>query len=200
MKHLQRLALVVVASTTLFALYGAGSASAAKFTAGKVGAKLNESTLVNHVRTITGSKIECTEITFTGSTEGLETLSQSVVPSYSGCTAFGFTSTVTNIGCKFVFYASGQMDIAPTICEITFVVNNVFAKCKVIWRGQEIPGALSYTDNKGDVKTKFTVSGIDAEVTESSGLCPLTVGKHTNVTYTGESTFKAEGTSLGWDS
>jgi len=190
----------------LTAIYGGASASAAKFTAGKVGASLTEETKVKHVFTITGGTAECSEVGFEGATEGLEMSSQSVRPTFNGCTAFGFAATLKVTNCKWVWYPVTDLGFNPedTVgeCIIEILLSNVFAQCEVLIRSQKIAGGISsYTNSgTGHLTIKFNGSAnIADEVTKSSGLCPLTVGKHTNSHFSGESTVKATGSSFGWD-
>ena len=202
MKHIKTLGLLAIAVMALAAIFGTASASAApKFTAGKAGAKINETTLVTHVFSVTGNKTECTNITYTGSTEGTETTSQMVTPKYEGCTAFGFAATVTVTNCTYTLLATGNVKVENSggTCSITIKVNNVFAQCEVTIGAQEIVSGVSYSNGAGDIVVKVNSSGIKDEVKVSSGLCPLTKGSHTNATYTGESTVQAEGTTTSWD-
>jgi len=191
--------LLALTATVLAAFIGPASASAAQFTAGKSGAKIAETTLVKHVFTVTGSKTECSEIGFTGTTESTEGSNQRAVPSYGGCTAFGFGATVTNSGCTYNASAAGTATLEGGSCTMTVQVNNAFAKCKSVVKAQGGLSGVSYSNGAGDVVGKANVTGVADEVTESSGLCPLTVGKHTNATLTGESTVQAEGTTVSWD-
>jgi hypothetical protein len=206
MKHLQTFGLMVVAVMALVAFVGTTSASAAKFTAGKVGAKFVGETKVKHVFSITGSSSECTNISFEGATEALETTELSYMMTVSGCTAFGFASTHVSENCKTIIHADGRTTIKPTFTELLpcvtkTIINNAFAQCEVVITNQEIPSKVSYTNSgTGHITLKFNgAANIAAEVTKSSGLCPLTVGKHTNAHYSGETTLKAEGTTLAWD-
>jgi len=202
MKHIKTLGLLAVAVMALAAVFGTASASAAKFTAGKVGAAIEETTLKNHVFTITGSNTECTNISYTGATEALESESQMVTPSYSGCTAFGFAATITNTNCTYTLTANKTVHIQSTgggTCSLTIRVNNVFAQCDVTVGVQNGLASVTYTNGAGDLVVVVNISKISAKVNESSGLCPLTVGSHTTASYTGESTVKAAGTTIAWD-
>lgn len=206
MKHIKTLGLLAVAVMALTAVFGTASASAAPtFTASSAGLNLEESTLASHVFTVTGSNVTCKNIVFAGATEGTDTSSQSVHPTYGECTAFGFAASVTPTNCKLVLDADGTVHLAKTNtageeCMIHIEVNNIFAKCKVTITEQTVSGAVTYADNAGDIKVKVNGSAnITDHVTESSGLCPLTVGTHTNAHYSGESTVKTATGSIGWD-
>lgn len=206
MKHIKTLGLMALAAMALTAFVGVSSASATtKFTAGKAGAKLSEKTLKNHVFTITGSKVECTEIAFEGSTEGLETTAQMVMPSYKGCTAFGFAGgQVTNEECTFNLTANGELHIEPTPpyakCRIVVHVSVPFiAKCTISIPNQTAKGLTYSNSGASKIKVGINSTGLSATVEESTGSCPLTVGNHTTASYTGESEVSAEGTSIQVD-
>ena len=209
MKHMKTLGLLVLAVMALAAFASTASAhTEATFTSSKVGANLIEETKANHVFTITGSKVECTNVDFVGKTESIDTNSQLVHPVYTGCTAFGFAATIDINNCKFTLKGDGTVallktDTAGAACSIVITVKNVFAECEATVGEQSIANAVSYT-NSGTSPSHITVhvnnaANIHATVKKSSGLCPLTVGTHTNSHYTGESTVKAEGASISWD-
>jgi hypothetical protein len=203
MKRSKTLGLLVIAVLATTAFFGSASASASKFTASKTGASLTETTLTKHAYTITGSKVECSEYNIEGKTEALESEQISWIPSYSGCTAFGFAAQLTNDNCRHISRANGDTIKEPAnimfACTTTMHVANAFAHCMVVVKSQTVTSSASYTNGEGDVKVKYNSTGMHAEVTESTGLCPLTVGTHTNATYTGESTIQVSGGTLQWD-
>ena len=200
MKHIKTLGLLAVAVMALTAVFGAAPASAVKFTAGKAGAKLNTSTLQKQIYTVTGSSVECTSYTLTGSTEGTEGESQMVTGKAEGCTAFGFASTVTVTSCTATLFANGNATLENSggTCSITIKVNNVFAQCEVII-GAQSGGGATYSNGSGDIAVNGNSTAVKDEVKVSSGLCPLTVGSHSNSSITGETTVQAEGTTISWD-
>jgi hypothetical protein len=208
MKHIKTLGLLAVAVMALTAVFGTASASAVPtFTASSGGLKLEESTLANHVFTVTGSNTSCKNIVFEGATEGTDTASQSVMPTYGECTAFGFPAHITVTNCKLVLDADkGTVHLvktdtaSPGPCNIHIEVDNALAKCKVTITEQTIEGAVSYSNGAGDIKVKVNgAANISDHVTESTGFCPLTVGTHTNAHYTGESTVQASGGTISFD-
>ena len=201
MNHARTLGLLAVAVMALTAIFGAAPASAVKFTAGAAGKKLNETTLIQSAFRVTGSSIECTSVTVTGSTEGTETTSAMASGKAEGCTAFGFGATVTSVNCTGTLFATGtgKLENSGGTCSVTIKVTNVFAQCEVTIGTQEVVNAATFSNGAGDVVVKGNASGIKDEVKVSSGLCPLTKGSHTNSTLTGESTVQAEGTTISWD-
>ena len=204
MKRLNTLGLLAVAAMAVAAFVGTSAASATtsgSFTAEKSGLALETSVVKQHVFVVTGSEVKCNKVTFTGTTEGAETTSQKVTPKYEECTAFGFSATVTNTNCviKLTATTSGEKGSAEahlegTNCKMTIKVDNVFAKCDVDVLGQSVKG-IKYSPGANSDVVVSVASGatMNAQVTESSGLCPLTVGTHNNASYTGEETVKVAG-------
>ena len=207
MKQIKMLGLLSFAVMALTALFGSASASAApKFTASAAGLKLKTTTLENHVFTITGSSLECKKINFEGTTEGTETTSQALHPSYGECTAFGLPSTVAVTNCKLVLTADGTVHLAKTdtspgaeACNIHIESSSIFGKCKVTITEQTIGAAITFVPTSSvDIHEIWHIT-LSTHVTESTGVCPLTVGTHTNATYKGKSTVQAEGGTISWD-
>jgi hypothetical protein len=190
----------------LTAVFGTASASAVPtFTASSAGLALEETTLKEHVLTVTGSNVSCKNIVFEGATEGTDYASQSLHPKYSECTAFGFAASVSFTNCKIVVTSDGEVHLAktdtgsPENCNVHIEVNNALAKCKVTITEQTVQGFVTFFNGLPDIRVVFSSSSIFDHVTESSGFCPLTVGTHTNTKYTGESTLKAAVGTISWD-
>ena len=212
MKHIKTLGVLVVAAMALTALVGVSSASAfTKFTSSAVGSAISETTLKTHVFTVTGSEVKCTNITYTGSTEGLATTSQKVTPKYEGCTAFGLPATVTPKNCRYNLTVGTEVKEGKTIntstahmerinagepCEVTIVAKNIFGECHVDVTEQTVNGITYSNDGASAIIVNINASGLTDHVTKSSGVCPLTVGTHSNATYTGESTVTAAGANI----
>ena len=182
------------------ALVGATAASAAKFTAGKTGATGLEEPLKSYVGTITGSSTSCTSYNLLGKTEGTETEFVKGNVEVSGCSFAGMPATVTGSSCEFAVYANGEGKMTGEGCEVIGIASSLFGKCKSITKPQTLTNAASFSNGgASDIVVESHHSGVVVEVTESTGICPLTVGKHTNASFTGESTVEAEGTTLAWD-
>ena len=208
MKQMKNLGLAVVAVVALTAVFGAASASAVPtFTASSGGLKLKNTTIAKFVFSVTGSPIECKLVGLEGATEGTDISEQSVHPFFGECTAFGFSATFEVVTCKIVFGAGGAVKFRKTHtkpedapCVMRVKVKNIFAECETVIGEQEIANGVSYSNGSGDVVFKWNgAANIADEVTKSSGLCPLTVGKHANMHFSGEWTFQAEGGTFGWD-
>ena len=206
MKHMKTLGLLAIAAMALTAFVGVSSASAAtKFTSTVSGAAISETTVKTHVFTVTGSEVKCTNITYTGTTNGTEATEQMVTPKYEGCTAFGLPATVTVKNCTYNLKVSGSAVMekvaAGEACEIVINASNIFGQCIVDVPAQTVNG-LTYSNdasNANAIIVNINASGISDNVTKSTGVCPLTVGSHSNATYTGESTVTASGADLTID-
>jgi len=211
MKRFNTLGLLAVAALAIAAFVGTSSASAltsGSFTAtGGAGVNLETEKIVQHVFTVEGSEVKCNKVTFTGQTEGAETTSQTVTPKYEECTGFGLPATVTNNNCVIKLTATTSAEVGGTAeahlekgpgageCEMTILSKNIFGECHVDVGPQTI-GGITYTNNASpeDIKVKVD-SGktMHANVTKSSGVCPLKVGTTKEARYTGEETVKASG-------
>ena len=201
MKHIKTLGLLAVAVMALAAVFGTASASAAKFTSTGGKQKLTTSKVKQHVFTVTGSTVTCEEVEFSGETPGAEATEQTVTPSYKKCTAFGLPAEVVTTGCtitlKAATNAAGHAEavVGGTKCEsITILAKSIFGECHVDVTPQTVTG-IHYVNNASpeDITVQITASGMSDHVTKSSGVCPLTVGTHTNASYTGEETVQTAG-------
>jgi len=205
MTHWKTLGLAALAVVVPIALVGVSSASALQsgsFTAtGGGGKKIETSVVQQHVWTVTGSSLKCNKIVYEGSTEGSETTSQTVTPSYSECTSFGLPSIITNNNCKLRFTATtdkegGHADahLEGPECTLTITAKNIFGECITELTPQTIK--VHYVNNVSPegLTWQFTSGGTMTDhVTKSTGVCPLTVGTHTNASYTGEERIMASG-------
>jgi hypothetical protein len=207
MKQIKTFCLLAVGALAMITAFASASASAATFTAGKVGATLTTSMTAQHVLTITGSPAECEKVEFKGVTDSLDSESLLVHPTYEECIAFGFQATVTVNNCKFTLKSNGTFALLKTntageACSLIIKVKVPFglAECEVTIGEQSIAGAVTYSNGPGDYVVKFNGSAnIADKVLKSSGLCPLTVGLHPNAHYSGETTVQAAGTSVSFD-
>ena len=130
------------------------------------------------VLTVDAGKVECSSATFTGElAKPAGTLT--LVPKYSGCTAFGFAASVAMGGCVYVFHAgeetgektfAGTTDIScPPGGEIVITTTG----CVVRVGGQSGLGGVVYEDKLGevppDVKIKENIGEVSYSM--SGGIC-----------------------------
>jgi hypothetical protein len=209
---------LVVAIMALGAAVSAGPAAASSFTATEVGKSLSTTTTVSPVFSITGSEVKCSTRKVEGVTEGTleggkyHTVTQRVHPIMESCEAFGFSSgvSVTTTGCDVIANAnttSGMgsvqlVDHAGETCNgIVITADPVFTTCTAVIPKQTVASSGSYTNNGGKIKGKATATGIEVNVTQSAGLCPLTTGLHTGAnggSLSGEGEVSASSGSIEW--
>ena len=204
MKRINKLGLLVVAAMAIAAFVGTSAASAETegrftFTLG-AGQTLSTSVVKQHVFTVTGSEVKCNKVVYAGTTEGASVASQKVTPTYSECTAFGLPATITNNKCHIQLTATtnhaghAEAHLTGEGCVITIQAKSIFGECHVEVTPQTI-GGIHYVNDPTDesVVVQITAEGMSDHVTKSSGVCPLSVGTHTNAKYTGEERVKVPG-------
>jgi hypothetical protein len=198
MKHLKTFGLAALVVAAFSALSGVASASAAEFHATEAGVAVSGEQTTGHKFTITGSSVTFTTAQVTGTTGATASTTFTLHPVYSGVTAFGFSGAiVTSTGCLYNFHTqTGTFDIVGCSAGgIIIEVNNALAKCMVDIPNQTGINGQSWatggTFPNRDVIWTTNASNISATTTTSTGLCPLTVGKDTGVTYTGTTTITA---------
>jgi hypothetical protein len=198
MRNIKMLGLLVVSAMALAAFMGTSLASAetaGKFTTGGPGENIVHSETANHVFEITGATVDCETTNFTGTTTGKEQTKQTVSPSYNGCEAFGFAEAeIHENGCELTFTATttgvtGHADVHVEGCgtgtsadktkgiQITVVVP-FFATCIVDVPEQTVGTAVRYSETTKPINISVTASKVMADVTTSTGFCPLTTGTH----------------------
>ena len=151
-----------------------------------------------HVLTVTGSEAKCTTLNFDSTTKTAPTSELTITPTYSGCTAFGLPATITPNGCTYRLaqpegsednWKGGFAIKCPEGKKIVITATSIFGTC-VVEVGEQTPtGIVSYENETFGTgfNLAFSLSGIKDKVTTSSGVCPLTVGEHTNAIYKGGS-------------
>ena len=211
MRNIKMLGLLAVAAMALLAFVGTSAASATStFTAGSEPEAISTSKVENHVFTLTGASMTCGVTAFTGETTGPSASGQVVAPSYAECITAGFTADVVENGCEYESKAETDGANMATVrvfgCDdetkgIQIVVNNIFAKCTIDMPEQSIASAVGYANTTPEgrpmaVDVEVTATGIMADVTTSSGLCPLETGTHeggNGASYTGVQSMTTEG-------
>jgi len=183
-------------------LTATGASAEALFTSEEVGATIQGTVETSLIWTVTGSQATCTEPSFAGVTEAAESETLRVVPTYKGCTAFGLPATMSNENCVFVIFSDGTLAIEPVApkasCQFVIAATSIFGKCKAVIKNQSLTGAVTFGSASEGVQATFGATGVAAEVTESTGVCPLTIGSHKNATYSGKLFLSAKGSWLRW--
>jgi hypothetical protein len=198
MKRAAAVSLVVLAISAMGCIGSAAPASAVEFHASTVGASVSgvQATLLKW--TTTGTSQTCSSVKFTGKTAAVSSPTQQLHPEFSECTSFGFISSVFNtLGCQFLLHAqTGTMDLQSCASGALVVTSSsAFGRC--VWEVPNQAGingltwATEGTSPSRDILWTLNATNIKTKVTTSTGICPLTVGEHTNTTLTGTVTLKA---------
>jgi hypothetical protein len=171
----------------------ASAASATNFTAASYPVTISGSQTTQHVFTAAGGETKCSTASFSGSATGASE-TQTITPTYEGCTSFGISSTVTMNGCDYLFHAAasgsntGTVDlVCPTNKEVTIDVGSV---CVIHIPPFTNKGSITYTNNAGDIDVSANETGITAKITRTSFFCPVAEQTVTNATYTGNTTMQ----------
>lgn len=203
MKLTKMLGTAFVAVLALSA-FAASAASAAEFKATGSPVMLFAGQDTQHVFTTDGSSVTCETATFEAASVTAPSKTVSVVPAYSGCTAFGFVSAKVEMkGCEYEFLEPNASLVSNVKQKCGANKTRIFSSflgstCEVLI-GETGNTNLSSVSFKNEatspttVKVTANVTGITAEKTKDTGICPLKgTGTVKNAEYTGTST--VEGT------
>jgi hypothetical protein len=194
MKHLKTLGLAAMAVMALAAFVGVSSASATEFHAtggttltGVVGEN-------NHVFTIEGSTVTCNTIAFNGTAAASGTsVTQTMHPSYSNCTAFGFINAVINTSnCLYEFNANtNTVNLTSCTSPINIVAESGFGTCKATVgnqngiNGQTFINMGTTGSNTATLTENSSANNIITNVNTSNGICPINTGTKNTAEYDG---------------
>jgi hypothetical protein len=197
-RNLKALGLALVALVALSAVV-AGSASAA----GERFHSEAEPTIITGVSTNThvfaagGANVECTGAEFKGTSKVKTETTQTVHPTYTGCTFIGEKATIDTAGCNYVFGSETVEGRLPVEIECTTgsSIKVTAPGCTLTFGAQKNTGGVTVTnEGSGNLRDSKVVSSTGATFTKSGSLCFLVSG--TTGTYTGTTTvkgFKDEG-------
>jgi hypothetical protein len=153
----------------------------------------------------TSGVVVCSAVTFHGGTTVTASSTQEVLPTFNGCTTFGFLPTMVNPnGCGFLFLLiaggitpfSATMDIVfPTGSAIT--LTSAVSNCEMTIQFQPALSGLTFS-NTGikttrDLDASFGISGLTYSQTGSN--CSGGEGTVSNGTMGGGVTLKADGSA-----
>jgi hypothetical protein len=197
--NLKTLGLALVAVVALSALAAASASAAGERFHSEVEPTVITGTSTNtHVFAASGASVECTSATFRGTSNLKTETTQTVHPTYSGCTFFGEPATVDTTGCNYVFESETVGGKMPAEIECTpgYSIIVTSSACTIAFGAQKNTGGVTVT-NEGAGTTRDTkvVSETGATFAKASGpLCFLISGN--TGTYRGTTTvkgFKDEG-------
>jgi hypothetical protein len=162
-RDLKNLGLVLV---TVFAMSAvvAPAASATAFTSPEASGGTTRTVLTgsqegSDVYTTDGGTVACTTINYVGEALGTSATELEVVPTYSGCTAFGFVNVPIDVnGCKFKFTSVGETHIE---CPSGKAIEWTTPGCTITYGTQTPtgPNTIEYTDIGSGTTRELTIDG-----------------------------------------
>jgi len=156
------------------------------------------------VFTTTAGTVKCKKASYAGTTSVNATeATQTVTPTYSECTAFGFVGATIDVNeCEYQFGVSGKDASNNPIGGVTIVCPKVKKYIEVTTTGvcdvkvfQQTRPGITYTNIAGmpkHVHVHVAITGLHYEQTGTSPFnCIGGNGTKTNGTYNGQATVKA---------
>ena len=199
MKLTSKLGIALVAVLALSAV-AASAASAAEFKATSSPVDLRAGQDNTHTFTTDGSAVTCETATFAANGVVAPSKTVTVTPDYKGCTAFGFVGAKVEMkGCQYEFLQpneslEGNVRLACGANKIRIFASVFGSTCEVLI-GETSNTNLAKVTYKNEatspttVKVTAAVTGITAEKTKDTGICPLKgTGTVNNAEYSGIST------------
>jgi hypothetical protein len=197
-RNLKALGLALVALVALSALVASSASAAGERFHSEVEPTILTGTNTNtHVFAAGSAHVECTEATFRGTATLKTEATQTVHPTYNGCTFLGEPATVDTTGCNYVFSSETVAGVLPVEIECTsgYAIKVTSPGCTLTFGAQKNTGGVTVTnEGSGTTRDSKVVSSTGATFTKSGSLCFLVSG--TTGTYTGTTTvkgFKDEG-------
>jgi len=181
-RKLKLFGVIAVISLALTAVAASAATAAPVFHVETVPATITgEQTTTQEITTNSGV-IRCTGATFHGVASIIETTTQEVKPTYTGCTAFGFlASTVASNECGYLFHlTAGGVSPFPATIDVVcpsgkaITVTSKFSNCVINIGPPPVSGLTGVTfTNSGskttrDLNASFNVSGIKYAQTGSN--------------------------------
>ena len=166
----------------------------------------NQETGTSDVFHVMLGNVACSGVTYVGEVEGTSSTDMTLVPSYSGCKAFGFINApVDTNGCEFTFTAgsevSGNFEGSLHIyCPANGSIAVTGPGC-TITVGPQTPtgGTITYTNVGAGATSEITLDVALTEIhyieDESGGGCTSAGKTTTDGTYTGKTIVKGENKS-----
>jgi hypothetical protein len=186
-KHLSISMTLVVAACCLFA----SGASAAEFHSGVHPQTVSGSQSSSHVITTNAGTVTCSTVTFSGTTAAKTSSTQTLVPNYDKCTAFGFLNIAFDEnGCAYILNASGTSEIeCPSGKQMAIPA----PFCTTTIGAQHIASGMVYFNNAG--KTDYTLTThIEVEIDYNE--CGT---NRTNGSYLGATTMQGSSGSVWYE-
>jgi hypothetical protein len=198
-RNLKVLGLAIMALAALSGLVASGaSAAGERFHSEAEPAIITGTSTNTHVfEPENGANAECTSATFRGTAKLKTEATQTVHPTYSGCTFLGEPATVDTTGCNYIAGSETVGGRLPTGIECTegYTIKITTPGCTLTFGGQQFTGGMTVTnEGSGSTRDSKVVLAMSAVFSKSGSLCFLVAG--TVATFTGTATvkgFKDEG-------
>jgi len=206
-RKVKALGIALLAMTALGAV-AAQAASAGEYTVPGAGATqvshLTTDIITNHKFTTPSGSVTCTHVTFSGTQTGPNSTQLTIVPIYTGCTAFGFaTAHVKMNECDYLFTEPTSVganlwtihpphiqcpegkaiEITPTAFGASVCTQKIAAQTPT--NGHIMASNNALGGNEMDVVLETTIEGI--HYTGNGGACG-NGETHSDATYTGKDT------------
>jgi len=187
MQRITMFGLALVAAYAVVAVSAVSvSASGHEFYASKTGKVKSKQTNVQIFKTTAGT-MECNEASGTGEVKEGKQITHKEVVTYSGCSAFGGSVTIT--AAHFEFNANGSVRVEKQV-----VITPVGEGCEFLVEPQTIEH-VGY-ENKTGGKLEAKVNGLKIHVIGTGGTCG---GEENNASYNGAVLGELEGGTLKWE-
>ncbi len=160
------------------------SASGHEFISSKTGKTKGKSTSAAVFKTSAGT-LECSEVTGAGEIAEGKSTTHKETYTYSGCSAFG--SSVTMSPAHFEFNAGGTAKLEKAV-----TITPTGSECEIVIPVQTVEG-ITYENASGKIKASANIFKIHSKGT--GGSCGA---ENTEGSYTGSVTGEVEGGSLEW--
>jgi hypothetical protein len=195
-----------LAAVLALSAFAASAASAVEFKATNGPVNLRAGQDTTHTLTLDGSAVTCGTTTFEANGVIAPSKTVTVTPAYSGCTAFGFiTQKIEMNGCRYEFLQPngslvGNLALrCPKEARVRLFTTFLGSQCEVFFgeAGNTNLEKVTYKNEMTSpttVKVTAAVTGITAEKTKDTGICPLKgTGTVNTAEYSGISTVEGGG-------
>jgi hypothetical protein len=151
---------VVLAAVFAMSALGASAASAAEFHSAVAVQAVTGTQSTSHVFTTTSGTVTCKTAQFTGSTTAKTTTTQTMLPNYDNCTAFGFIGVpIHENECEYIFNVNGSTELK---CPAGKSIEITVPGCTTTVGSQTFASGNTFSSNatKTDINVTTNVSGI----------------------------------------
>jgi hypothetical protein len=186
---MRRIMVLGLASVAAFAMVAVGavsvSATGHEFVASKTGKTKSKASGAQLFKTGAGT-LECSGATGTGEVKELKSATHKETVTYTGCSAFGSSVTIT--AAHYEFSANGSVRLEKTI-----TLTPVGSECEILVEPQ-ILEKVGYSNSGGKITASTSLVKIKSIGT--GGLCGT---ENTEGTFSGSTVGEVEGGTIKWE-